>query len=54
MKNLVLHGDLDKIKGTLSLKEEAFVDLTKLENESFELNRRLNPYLLKTEICLKN
>ena len=38
IKNLVLHGDLDKIKETSSLKEEAFVaDLTKLENESLEL-----------------
>ena len=37
MKNLVLHGDLYKIKETLSLKEEAFgADLAKLENESLE------------------
>jgi len=38
MKNLVLHGELNKFKETLSLKEEAFgTDLTKLENESLEL-----------------
>ena len=55
MTNLVLHEDLNKFKETLSLKEEAFAtDLTKLENEFLELNRRLNPYLLKTENCLKN
>jgi len=37
-KNLVLEEDLDKLKETLSLKEEAFAtDFTMLENESLEL-----------------
>jgi len=37
-KNLILHDDFNKLKETLSLKEEPFVaDLTKLESESLEL-----------------
>jgi len=37
-KTLVLHEDLNKLKGTLSMKEEAFaIDITKLESESLEL-----------------
>ena len=45
-KNLVLYGDLDKIKETLSAKEEAFVaELTKLENESLELKHKVESLL---------
>jgi len=41
-----LHGDLDKIKETLRLKEEVFAaDLTKLENESFELKQKVESIL---------
>ena len=37
-KTLVLHEDLNKLKDTLSMKEEAFAtDFTKLEGESLEL-----------------
>ena len=37
-KNFVLEEDLDKLKETLSMKEEVFdTNLSKLENESFEL-----------------
>jgi len=55
MKHLVLHDDLNKVKETLSLKEEAFVtDFAKLENESLELKQRLNFYLMKTISCLTN
>jgi len=38
MKHLVLYDDLNKVKETLSLKEEAFAtDFATLENESLEL-----------------
>jgi len=38
MRTLVLQEDLDILKGTLSMKEEAFAtNFTKLENESLEL-----------------
>ena len=38
MKHLVLLDDLNKVKETLNLKEEAFAtDFAKLENESLEL-----------------
>jgi len=54
MKSLVLHGDLDKIKETLSLKEEVFVaNLTKLENESFELKQKVESLLVKNNKLLK-
>ena len=54
MKNLVFHRDLDKIKGTLSLKEEAFVtDLTKLENQSFELKQKVESLLVENRKLLE-
>jgi len=54
MKNLVLHEDLDKIKGTLSLKEDAFVaDLTKLENESLELKQKVESLLVENNKLLE-
>ena len=37
-KTLVLHEDLNKLKETLSMKEEVFsINFSKLESESFEL-----------------
>jgi len=37
-KTLVLHEDINKLKDTLSMKEEAFLaDFIKLESESLEL-----------------
>jgi len=54
MKNLVLHGDLDKIKETLNLKEEAFVaDLTKLEKESLELKQKVESLLVENRKLLE-
>jgi len=54
MKNLVLHGDLDKIKETLSAKEEAFVaELTKLENESLELKHKVESLLVENNKLLE-
>ena len=45
-KNLVLYDDFNKLKETLSLKEEAFVaDLTKLESESLELKQKVETLL---------
>ena len=41
-KALVLHKDLNKLKDTLSIKEEAFAtDFTKLESESLEIEGRI-------------
>jgi len=37
-KTLVLHEDINKLKETLSMKEEVFnTDLSKLESESLQL-----------------
>ena len=53
--NLVLHEDLKKFKGTLSLKEEAFAtDHTKLENESLELKQVVKSLLVENKKLLKN
>ena len=53
MKNLVLHGDLGKIKETLSWKEEAIgVDLTKLKNESLELKQKVETLLVENNKLL--
>jgi len=54
LKNLVLHGDLDKIKETLSLKEEAFgADLTKLENESLGLKQKVETLIVENNKLLE-
>jgi len=46
MKHLVLRDDLNKIKETLSLKEEAFTtDFVKLESESLELTLKVKSLL---------
>jgi len=46
MKHLVLHDDLNKVKETLSLKEEAFpTDFAKLKNESLELKQKVESLL---------
>jgi len=46
MKHLVLHYDLNKVKETLSLKEEAFAtDFDKLKNESLELKQKIESLL---------
>jgi len=38
-----LHDELNKVKETLSLKEEAFAsDFAKLENESLELKQKVD------------
>ena len=43
MKHLILHDDLNKVKETSSLKEEAFAtDLAKMESESLELKQKLS------------
>ena len=55
MENLFLHEDLNRIKETLNLKEESFeTELTRLEKKSLDLKQKMNPYLLKTKICMKN
>jgi len=52
--NLVLHQDLKKFKGTLSLKEEAFAtDLIKLENESLELKQKVESLLVENKKLLE-
>ena len=54
MTNLILYEDLKKFKETLSLKEEAFAaDLTKLENESFELKQKLESLLVENKKLLE-
>jgi len=41
-KTLILHEDLNKLKETLSMKEEMFnTDLSKLESKSLQLKQRL-------------
>ena len=41
-KTLVLHENLNKLKHTLSMKEELFAtDFTKLESESLELKQKV-------------
>jgi len=53
--NLVLHEDLKKFKETLGLKEEAFAaDFAKLENESLELNKKVELLLIEDKKLLKN
>ena len=53
-KNLVLHDDFNKLKETLSLKEEPFVaDLTKLESESLELKQKVESLLVENNKLLE-
>jgi len=48
INNLVLHGDLERIKETLTLKEESFViDFAKLKKESLELNQKVESLLVE-------
>jgi len=55
MSNLVLHEDLKKFKETLSLKQEAFAaDFAKLENESLELNQKVESLLVENKKLLEN
>jgi len=55
ISNLLLHEDLKKFKKTLSLKEEAFAaDFTKLENESLELNKKVESLLVENKNLLEN
>ena len=54
MGNIVLHEDLNKLKETLSMKQEAFVaDLTKLENESLELKQKVESLLVENSKLLE-
>jgi len=54
MRTLVLQEDLDKLKGTLSMKEEAFAtDFTKLENESLELEQKVESLFVENNKLLK-
>ena len=54
-KALLLHKDLNKLKDTLSMKEEAFaIGVTKLESESLELKQKVESLLVETANCLKN
>jgi len=54
MENIVLHEDLNKLKETLSMKEEVFVtDLTKLENESLELKQKVKSLLIENSKLLE-
>jgi len=54
MRNLVLHEYLKKFKETLSLKEEAFAtNLTKLQNESLELNQKVESLLVENRKLLE-
>jgi len=55
MSNLVLHEDLKKFKETLSLKEEGFAaDFAKFENESLELNQKVESLLMENKKLLEN
>ena len=55
MSNLVLHEGLKKLKETLSLKGEAFAaDFAKLENESLELNKKVESLLVENKNLLEN
>ena len=48
INNLVLHGDLERIKETLKLKEDSFVaDFAKLEKESLDLKERVESLLVE-------
>jgi len=50
-----LHDDFNKLKKTLSLKEEAFVaDLIKLECESLELKQKVESLLVENNKFLEN
>jgi len=50
MNNLVLHEDLERVKEAFTLKEESFVtNLTKMENESLELQRRIKSLLAENQ-----
>ena len=45
-KTLVLHEDLNKLKETLSMKEEVFsINFSKLESESFALKQKVESLL---------
>ena len=49
-----MHEDLNKLKDTLSMKEEAFAnDFTKLESESLELNQKVESLLVENSKLLK-
>jgi len=55
ISNLVLHEDFKKFKEILSLKEEAFVaDFAKFENESLELNQKVESLLVENKKLLEN
>ena len=55
MNNLVLYEDLERVKDNFRLKEENFVtSLIKLEKESLDLKQKIESYLLKIKICMKN
>ena len=52
-KNLILHEDHNKLKDTLSMKEEAFaIGVTKLESESLELKQKVESLLVENSNCL--
>jgi len=51
MSNLVSHEDLKKFKEILSLKEEVFA---KFENESLELNQKVESLLVESKKLLEN
>jgi len=53
-KTLVLHEDINKLKETLSMKEEVFnTDLSKLESESLQLKWRLEVLICENSQLLK-
>ena len=55
ISNLVLHEDFKKFKEILSLKEEAFVaDFAKFENESLELNQKVESLLVENKKLPEN
>jgi len=54
-KTLVLYEDLNKLKDTLSMKEEAFAtNFTKLESESLELEQKVKSLLVENSKLLEN
>jgi len=53
-KNLVLEEDLDKLKETLSMREEVFnTNLSKLKNESLELKQKIESLLCENTKLLE-
>jgi len=53
-KTLVLYKDLDKLKETLSMKEEVFnTNLSKLENEILELKQKVESLLVENNKLLE-